>query len=308
MSLRQTNRPVRRAEYWLVLGSLAFVAVCFYGIRAAAVLGLAAVTALATDFVCLFLRGKSYKLVDLSNIGNALVLALLFPATVPYSIVILSTVFAVAVGTHVFGYRRDVLFPPAAVGFLFAAICWKDEVLLYPEVGKHLKLFGNDVNMVPSFTSQLMEKGTLRMTHTDFQDFLIGAVPGPMGTGCILMLVIGLVILIARRQLNFFAAFGGCVCIVLPIMICHTGISVLGTNMILFSMIFFFGDPALMTCRSLVAYVAAAITALLAGYLIAVYRIEYAPLAAIILTCPIWRALSPIELQFVTGSRGVKKS
>ncbi len=307
MSLRQTNRPVRRAEYWLVLGSLAFVAVCFYGVRAAAVLGLAAVTALTTDFVCLFLRGKSYKLVDLSNIGNALVLALLFPATVPYSIVILSTVFAVGVGTHVFGYRRDILFPPAAVGFLFAVTCWKDEVLMYPEFGKHLKLFGNDVTMVSSFTSQLMEKGTLRLTHTDFQDFLIGAVPGPMGTGCILMLVIGLAILIVRRQINFFGVFGGCLCIVFPILISHTGISVLGSNMILFSLIFFFGDPSVMTCRSLVAYVAAGISALFAGYLIAVFRIEYAPLAAIILTCPIWRALSPIKIQFNSRFREVEK-
>lgn len=65
----------------------------------------------ADGFFCLFLRGRSYRLVDLSNIANALLLVLMFPATIPFSIVILSTVFAVAVGAHVFGCRKDLLFP-----------------------------------------------------------------------------------------------------------------------------------------------------------------------------------------------------
>ena len=297
MAKQKSTRPVRRPEYWLILGSLVFVAVCFYGIRAAAVFGLAAATALLTDLVILFLRGRSYRMIDLSNIGNAIVLALLFPATVPYSVVILSTVFATVVGAHVFGYRRDLVFPPAAVGYLFALTCWKEEILQFPEIGKRLALFGNDVSTTVSLASQFNEKGSFYYLHTDLLDCLIGAVPGPMGTGCIIMLVLGIVILIARRQLDLFAVLGSALFLTLPVLHGNADLSMLLTDMLLFSVIFFIGDPALMHCQGIAAFLASGLTCLVTGFLIANYHLEYAPVIAVILTCPLWRWMASVEQQ-----------
>ena len=296
MSKLQSTRPLRRPEYWLILGSLAFVAVCFYGIRAAAVLGLAAVTAMLTDFVCLFLRRRSYKLIDFSNVGNALVMVLMFPATVPYSIVILSTMFATVVGAHVFGYRRDLLFPPSAVGYLFAVTCWKNEILLFPEVGRHLALFGNEVAMHESLTAQFNEKGSIHYLHTELLECLIGAVPGPMGTSCIIMLVLGAVILLVRRQLDPFAVLGYLLCVLFPIVYGQADSGILLTNMLLFSMIWLIGDTALMPCRGPAAYLAVAGTGILTGFLITSYHLEYAPLVAVILTCPLWRWIASADM------------
>ncbi|MBQ4464864.1 MAG: RnfABCDGE type electron transport complex subunit D [Oscillospiraceae bacterium] len=305
MSLRSgTSRPLRRAEYWVFLGAVVFVAICFYGIRAAAVLGLAAVTAVLTDFICLFLRGRSYKVIDLSNAGAAVVMALMFPATVPYSIVILSTVFAVAIGAHVFGYRRSLLFPPAAVGYLFAVICWKDEILQFPEVGRSLSLFGNDVTLVPSLTSIYNEKGDIALLHTDSLEILIGAVAGPMGTGCTLLLALGLIVLLLRRQVNFWSFLGSLMVIVIPIIFGNAGLAILLTNMLLFSMIFLTGDPALMPCRGLMAYFAALLTSVVTGFLIVRFRIEYAPAAALILTCPFWYWLAKLEERIYPQTSG----
>ncbi len=298
MSKAQSARPVRRPEYWLILGSLAFVAVCFYGIRAAAVMGLASVTAMVTDFICLFLRGRSYKLVDLSNVGHALVLALMYPATIPYSIVILSTMFGTVIGAHIFGYRRDLLFPPSAVGYLFAVCCWKNEVLQFPEIGKRLALFGNQVAMSDSLSAQFNEKGSIQYLHTELLEALIGAVPGSMGTSCIIMLVLGIVILIIRRQLKPFALFGFSLCIFLPVMAGNAGISILLTNMLLFSAIYFIGDSSLLPCSGVFAYLAAACTGLLTGYLITAFHLEYAPLVAVILTCPLWRWFAGLEVKY----------
>lgn len=295
MSKPQTNRPLRRPEYWLLLGSLAFVAVCFYGIRAAAVLGLATVTSILTDFICLFLRGRAYRLIDLSNVGNALILALMFPATVPYSIVILSTVFGSVVGAHVFGYRRDLLVPPAAVGYLFAVTCWKNEILQFPEIGKHLALFGNNVAMTDSLTAQFNEKGSIRYLHTDLLECLTGAIPGPMGTGCIIMLVLGLVIAAVRRQINIPAILGFTLCVAPPVLVGKGDAGVLMTNMLLFSAIFFIGDKALMPCQGWTAFLVAAVTGMLTGFLIVAYHMEYAPLCAVILCGPLWRWISALE-------------
>ena len=301
MSKPQTNRPLRRPEYWLILGSLAFVAVCFYGIRAAAVLGLASVTAMVTDMICLFLRGRSYKLIDLSNVGNALVLALMFPATIPYSIVILSTMFGTVVGAHVFGYRRDLLFPPSAVGYLFAVTCWKNEVLQFPEIGKQLALFHNDVAMTDSLTAQFNEKGSIHYLHTELLECLIGAVPGPMGTSCIIMLVLGIVILTVRRQIDIFSVLGFFLCVTLPVLSGKADAGILLTNMLLFSAIYFIGDNSLMPCRGLTAYLASAVTGVLTGFLIAAYHMEYAPLVAVIFSCPLWRWLASLEQKIRDG-------
>ena len=295
MSKPQSSRPLRRPEYWLILGSLAFVSVCFYGIRAAAVLGLASVTAMVTDFICLFLRGRSYRLIDLSNVGNALVLALMFPATVPYSIVLLSTMFGTVVGAHVFGYRRDLLFPPSAVGYLFAVTCWRNEVLQFPQIGQRLALFGNDVAMTDSLTAQFNEKGSRQYLHTEMIECMIGAVPGPMGTRCIIMLTLGLIILLLRRQVDIFSILGYLLCVALPILAGKADAGVLMTNMLLFSAIFLLGDSALMPCRGLMAYLAAAMTGVLTGFLIVAYHLEYAPLIAVILSCPIWRWFAALE-------------
>ncbi|MCR5718388.1 MAG: RnfABCDGE type electron transport complex subunit D [Oscillospiraceae bacterium] len=295
MTKQISSRPVRRPEYWLILGSLVFVAVCFYGIRAAAVIGLAAVTAMITDLIVLFWRGRAYRSIDVSNIGNAIVLALLFPATVPYSIVIISTVFGTVIGAHVFGYRRDLVFPPSAVGYLLALTCWKDEILQFPEVGSRLALFGNEPAVQPSFTALFNEKGSIYFLHEDILECLIGAVPGPMGTGCVIMLLLGIVILIARRQLDLFAVLGGILNMTLPVLYGRADHTILLTNMLLFSLIFFIGDRALMPCRGLAAFLASGITCTLTGFLITAYHLEYAPVIAVILTCPLWRWFAAIE-------------
>ena len=306
MSLRQSSRPVRRPEYWLGLGSLVFVAVCFYGVRAALVIGLAGVTATLTDFICLFLRGRPYRLVDLSNLGNAIVLALLFPATVPFSIVIVSTVMAVAVGTHIFGYRKDLVFPPAAVGYLFALICWQDSVLLFPGPGKELELFHGEPVRYLSLTNQFNEKGSFALLHTDFLEACIGAVPGAMGTGCILLLALGIVILVCRSQLNFWAVLGAAGFILFPSLAGGMDSGIWLTNMLLFSVLFFLADPAVMPCKGIMALAASYLTTMLSGYLIVKYHIEYAPVAAVILTCPIWRGLAHAEIRLFMAMRGTE--
>ena len=295
MSSLRNRRPVRRPEYWVFLGAIAFVAVCFYGVRAAAVMGLAGVTAILTDFICLFFRGRSYKLVDLSNVGAAVVLALMFPATVPYSIVVLSTVFAVAVGAHVFGYRKDLLFPPAAIGYLFALICWKDEILLFPQVGNYLSLFDNDVPMVASLSSEYNANPLSAMAHMDGLELLIGAVPGPMGTSCVLLLLLGIVILLLRRQINFWALLGSQFCIIIPVVFGVAEMKIYCTNMLLFSMVFFMNDPSVLPTRGMLSYFAVLLTALLTGFLIFRFQLEYAPVVAVILTCPFWHWIGAIE-------------
>lgn len=301
----QSNRPLRRPEYWALVISLAVVGVFFYGIRAAAVYGLAAVTAVLTDLICLFLRRRSYRLIDLSNIGTALVLAMMLPATVPYSVVLLGTVFAVAVGTHVFGYRRNYLLPPAAAGYLFVVLCWSEEVLRFPAVGERLALFGNEVTLHESISATLNRTDVI---HGDVLDVLIGAVYSPMGTGCIILLLVGGAVLIVRGQLSYWAVTGFYLGLLIAAHVLKIGyVQLFFCNMGLFSLIFLVADPAVMPCRTLLGTVGALCTGLLTGFLIAAYHLEYAPVAAVMLTCPLWWALRRAE-RFLTKEPEVEQN
>ncbi len=294
MSTVTTGRRLRSPEYWLALIAVCLVSVFYYGIRAAAVIGLAVVTAVLVDFFCLFLQNKSYKKADLSNIAAAIVMVLMFPATVSYAVVVISTVFTVAVGIHVFGSRGNYLFPPAAVGYLFALLCWKDEILLFPQAGNHLQLIGNENAVLQnSLSSVFNAEGMLGM---DPFDLLIGAVYSPMGTGCILLLVVVLVILLIRRSVSYWSTAGFLF-----------GISFLATfgripvwqyasvNMVLFSTVFLVGDTMAMPKGRLSVLFGSILTGMLTFYLMVQHGLEYAPVVSVMLTCPVWYGLAEIE-------------
>ncbi len=286
---RQTKQP----EYWFVLGAVCLIAVLYYGIRAAAVLGLAAVTAVLTDFFCLFLQGRAYRTADLSNAAAAVVMALMFPATIPYSIVILSTVFMVAVGIHAFGSRGNYLFPPAAVGYLFALISWKHEVLQFPEAGGQLALFGNQADVMPSLSQTIF---TERMLRLDLLDLLMGAFPAPMGTGSILLLTIGLLVMLCRRNVSNWAVFGFLTGLSVLSMFGQLPASLLlSANMLLFSLIFLIGDMAALLKGSFSMLCASAVTGMLTWYFLEHLQLEYGVVIAVLLTSPLWHLLASAE-------------
>ncbi|MBE6825456.1 MAG: hypothetical protein E7511_01050 [Ruminococcus sp.] len=293
MMLKTEFRQTRSPEYWLVLGTLCLISVFYYGIRAAAVLGLAAVTAVLTDFICLFLRDRAYKAADLSNVANALILALMFPASIPYSIVILSTVFAVAVGTHVFGTRRDMLFPPAAAGYLFALLSWKEEVLSFPKTGAEIRLFGNDaLARFPSMSADFNAEGVLT---TDAYDILIGTICGPMGTGCLFLIVLGLLVLGFRKSISWSGVIGFFSGIVLLCFFTRTSpYAALSTNMVLFAALFLAADTNIAPRGFFPPWFGGIFTGALTQYLVYAYDIEYAPVVAVMLSCPVWRGLDAL--------------
>ncbi len=284
----------RTPQYWLVLLAIAFVSIFYYGLRAAAVLGLAAVTAVLTDFVCLFLRNKPYKAADLSNIGTALLLAMMLPASVPYSIVILSTVFAVAVGSHVFGSRGTSVFPPAAVGYLFAVINWKDEVLRFPAAGEHLGLFGNENIALESSLSAAVNTG--HALNTETLDLLLGAVSGPMGTGCLLLLLLDAVVLLFSRDLSFAASLGYLGGISVGAMYMGvTPVQLLSVNMLLFAMLFLACDIHLLPESPVSRMLNGMLIGLTASCLIVYYQLEYAVVIAVILCSPVLHGLTALD-------------
>lgn len=110
----------------LVLGVLSLMSAWYYGMRAMLVILLSVAVCFGTDILCIKLRGKKwdYKS-DLSAVICGFVLALMMPASVPYEILIAADLVAIILGKQAFGGAGKNIFNPMAVGFVFAAFCWK---------------------------------------------------------------------------------------------------------------------------------------------------------------------------------------
>lgn len=182
----------------LVLCTLAYV---FYRTRALVVCGVSVAAAVASDALCTLLRGRSLDLRDLSPIVTGLIIALTMPATIPYSVVAVAAVFAIVVVKHPFGGLGNNIFNPAAAGFSFVAICWPQQVFMYPQPFDTLPVFG-DVSVKlfqnPAFVLKLGG-----MPTNDITEMALGNYPGPMGATNILVLLACLAYLLFRNTIRW---------------------------------------------------------------------------------------------------------
>lgn len=186
----------------LVIGAMS---VYYYGARAALVIGLTVGVCVLTDIICLKLRKKEFSK-DLSAVITGLTLGLMMSASVPYYAAVLASVFAIVIAKHAFGGHGCEIFNAAATGFLFASLCYPDNMLTYPKPFSEIP-FSSVVSA--DILSQSMNK-TLMTTGTAdvmLMDVIIGKFCGPMGTGFILLLVVAAVFLMLRRSVSAITFF-----------------------------------------------------------------------------------------------------
>ena len=75
----------------------------YYGLRVLILTAVSVVTSVIVDYVCVSLMKRKYDWSDQSPVMDALLLTLLMPASVPYSIMAISTALMVVIGKYAFG-------------------------------------------------------------------------------------------------------------------------------------------------------------------------------------------------------------
>lgn len=237
----------------LLLSQLTLLCVAgyYYGPRAWILGGIAALTCLVLDYFCITLRRLPFRAANLDSITTGLTLALLMPASVPYDILIISCFAAIIIGKQLFGGRQNLLFPPAAVGFLFAALSWKDELLQYPAPFTRLPLTPTVQTTLGAPASDAFLANIFSFsTVTKNSDFLLGLVRGPMGATPIALLLVCGAVLLLRRCISVPVTLGaaGIVTGMLllgnrlqPALLCNMTLH----TMLLFALIFLIGDTRL---------------------------------------------------------------
>ncbi len=175
--------------------------VYLYGTRVLILAAISLTTALITDFICIRISGKkTFVKYDYSWVVTAMVTVLLLPATVPYWVIIVSNIVALAIAKHPFGGVSNNTFNPAAVGLAFVAICWPEHVLRYPLPSETLGIVDPAlVQYSASPASILRVGGTPKI---EYFDVLLGKFAGPMGATCMIVLIACLLYLAIRKTVS----------------------------------------------------------------------------------------------------------
>ncbi len=187
-------------DYLLMLIFPCAISVWCYGADALRTLGVSVVTGFVFDFILSLIIYKKYFAADLSTLCSSIMIALMMPSDIPAYIPAFACGFAVAVIKIPFGGGMKAPFVPAASGFAFVSVCFKDAVFNYTS--------GRESMYPVSLASLLAQGRSMKMTTGNFLDIIIGNVRGPMGTGCILVLIACMVFLLIRRRESLISSAG----------------------------------------------------------------------------------------------------
>lgn len=189
-------------DYLIMLIAPLLLAVYQYGARALAVVVSGAVSAMITDLLFCALLKKNFLLKDLSNIFIGAAIALMMPAGIPLYVPVAAAFFAVAIVKVPFGGSLRAPFVPAAAGFAFASVCFKEQIFDY-SYNSADKLLGER-----SLGALLAQGNAVHLDAINTFDILSGNVAGPMGTGCALLMLACCAVLIIRRKGALFTFCG----------------------------------------------------------------------------------------------------
>ncbi len=209
-------------DYIIMLAAPCFVALWYYGGKFLSVAATGVLTALACDFAAKAILGKVFHLRDFSNIFIGLAIAVMLPAGIPLYVPAAAAAFAVLAVKTPFGGALHAPFVPAAAGFAFISICFKDMVFDY-SVNSETKLLGAE-----SIGRMLMKGQSVYIGGSNIFDIIAGNVAGPMGTGCAILMLACSAYLFVRRKKSLLATLGFiAMCVIYAVVSPRTNASVL---------------------------------------------------------------------------------
>lgn len=297
------NKAKKERFVWLditiTLAALQLMAYFYYGLHTV----VTAFACVAFSFVCEYisvrLSNKKFTADNLTCVSDGLIISLMMPAGIDYKIPVMACIFANVVGKNIFGGRKNIIFSPAAVGYLFALTSWKDKLNMYPLPFARIGIREQAKELAVSASYTFNTTGKLSLSD---YDILLGNFCGGVGTVSILLLLISAVILLFRRDISL-GAFVGAVAgnvfmsVVCPVTsdISDTLKYVFTTNMTLFATIFIISDIRTTPHKSYYSFYYGLFTALISYALLLTTGIENLSVIIAVLLTPLALALKKLE-------------
>lgn len=172
----------------------------FFGVRALAVVAVSALAALAGEWIWQKVCKRDNTLPDGSAAVTGILLALTLPASVPYWVAAVGSLFAVIVVKGFCGGIGQNVFNPALGARAFILLVWPVYVTRYQAVGTKLPL-GNALDAVTSPTP-LHEMVMQELPNTSLWNMFFGNIGGSIGEVSALALLIGGAYLVVRKVIS----------------------------------------------------------------------------------------------------------
>jgi Na+-translocating ferredoxin:NAD+ oxidoreductase RnfD subunit len=161
----------------------------YYRNQALRQIAICAVSALLCELAVRLLFRKSVRnQLDFGSIFTGAVIALCLPANAPPYVGISAAMFAMLVAALPFGGTHRAPFIPAAAGMAYAVVCFKDIVFTYPAI---VSISQSESVIFPGVSlASLLQQGIApRLDTASLLEILLGQVSGPMGAGCISLMI-----------------------------------------------------------------------------------------------------------------------
>ena len=170
-------------------------------------------------------KGKFTQNNIITPIISAVIFTLIMPAGAPIYAVILGALFGIVIGKLVFGGLGSNIFNPAAVGMLFAKLCFGSQYATYVPTWYYTV---PDAAAGATPLGLINGGGFANITQYPLLDLFLGRIPGTLGEVYKITILIGLVYLLIRRSVDFriVASYLGTVTVLSLI----AGLSVYGLN------------------------------------------------------------------------------
>ena len=160
------------------------------GLRALAVTAVSMVSAVGAEWLYCKVTGKQNTLRDCSALVTGMLLALTLPASVPFGIVVLGSVFAIVFAKCMCGGLGQNIFNPALAARAFL-------MLLFPAALTHYETIDGFSSATP-----LHRMVMPTLPDNSLLDMFLGRIPGSIGELSALALLLGGVFLVARKVIS----------------------------------------------------------------------------------------------------------
>lgn len=195
---RQTTKSIM-LDVIISLIPTTIAGVIYFGYKAAIVIAVSILSAVATEFIYLLACKKSFKEIlrqfDFSSIVTGLLLGLCLNSECKWYVAALSSVFAIAVVKMLFGGTGKNIVNPAITGRVFAFIAFQSIVIN----GYVAPNFSSGAGEIITGATPLGQLGTFK----NLDLFLGTGVPGCIGETCKAALLLGYIYLVARNVLDW---------------------------------------------------------------------------------------------------------
>ena len=189
---------INRIMYIVVAALLfpAVAAVYFFGYYSLILIAVCVATTVLTEYIIKKLRHRCF-IMDGSTVITGLLFALILPPRLPIWMAVLGAAFSIAIAKEAFGGLGYNIFNPALVGRAFLSVCFPREMTTW--------VLPTYFNMdAVTGASPLSESFTFQGDKlTLYKELIFGNTSGSMGETSALLIIIGGIILLAFRMIDW---------------------------------------------------------------------------------------------------------